>query len=438
MGHAKLDFTPVIAAVPGRRMPAQLKMGALAMVGIGVAAAGYGFATDSERFFSSFVFNFMYFMGIAQGGLMLAVASTLAQGRWTRPFKRFSEGLFLFAPVMYALLLVFFLLGGLDIYEWSHWTADEAPHHKAVYLTKPFFIARMVIGLGVLQVLSLLYVRASLRADLGLAAEQLGDQAPAWYQRLTGGWKGAREEAQAQADKQMMVAPWIVLAYAVVFSFMSVDMSMSLAPHWFANMFPAWYFMSCFWSGLVYIGILSILSRNWLGISGFLKGNSYHDLGKLTFGLCMFWGYTTFAQFLAIWYGNMEEEIGFILIRTSIEPWATLSRVVVMLCFLVPWTMLLSRGLKKIPPAYLSVTGIIAVGLWLERYTVVYPSVHADATSLPLGFIEIGMGLGLLGGLLLTVFGYISRVPAVPVNDPYMHPHPDDVHVVPSSQAHAH
>lgn len=442
MGHGNLDFTSVIEAVPGRTVPSQLKMAALAMIAIGVGAAGFGFATNPERFYSSFVFNFLYFMGISQGGFMLVVAMTLTRARWGKPLKRFCEALLLFAPILYLMFIVVFLIGGFSIYEWAEWHGPNGPEHipahKEIYLTKPFFMARMLGGMGILQVLSLLFVRSSLRADLGVAAEQLGDRAPGWWKSLIGNWKGAKEEAEAQINFQMNIAPWIVLAYALTFSLIAIDVSMSLAPYWFANMYPAWYFMSCFWSGLVYVGIISILSKNWLGIGNFLKSNIYHDLGKLTFGFCMFWGYTTFAQFLAIWYGNMEEEIGFILIRSSVEPWATLSRVVVMLCFLVPWVMLLSRSLKKIPPAYLSVTGIIAVGLWLERYAQVYPSVHTGAESLPLGIIEIGMGLGLLGGLLLVVFSYLAKVPAVPVNDPFMHPHPDEVHVLPSSQAHAH
>ncbi|MDP6932036.1 MAG: hypothetical protein QGG40_03930, partial [Myxococcota bacterium] len=197
----------------------------------------------------------------------------------------------------------------------------------------------------------------------------------------------------------------------------------------------AWYFMSCFWSGMVAIGMYSLLARDWLGLKSLLTGAVYHDLGKLTFALCMFWGYTTLAQYLAIWYGNMTEEIGFILLRTSVEPWATVSKVVLLTCFLVPWGVLLSRGLKKIPSAYLSITSVIAIGLWLERYLVVTPSVWKEDT-LPLGFIEIGMALGLLGAMVGFVTWFLSRVPPVTITDPWMQPHPDDVHVHPSD-AHA-
>ena len=161
------------------------------------------------------------------------------------------------------------------------------PHHKEVYLTPGFMIARVTIGLGVLIVLNLLFIRTSLRADLGVAKSKVAGPVPAFWDRLTAGWKGDKEEIEAATAGQARIAPVIAIAYAIVFTVVSVDLSMSLAPHWFANMYPAWYFMSCFWSGLVYLGMFSLLSRKWMGADKLFKPTMYHDLGKLTFGLTM-------------------------------------------------------------------------------------------------------------------------------------------------------
>ena len=433
MGSHKIDTTGIIAGTP-RKMPQPLKLTALGMVVLGILAAGYGMATDIQRFRQAFIFNYAYFISVAQGGIMLSVAMTLVKARWGRPLRRFSEGLSLFVPILLVLFILFVVTGGTDIYPWMH---EEMPAHKAVWLQPGFWAMRQVVGLGILSVLGLSYIRASLRADLGVAGAQLGSAAPAWWARLTGGWQGAEVEVKAAVEKQARLAPAIAVLYALVMSMVAVDIEMSLAPHWYANMFPAWFFMSSFWSGLVWIALLSMMSKSWLGTDKLLTGSVYHDLGKLTFGLTMFWGYTTFATYLAIWYGNMTEEIGFILIRTQLEPWASVSKVVFVLCFGAPFTMLLSRGLKKIPVAYMTVASIIAIGLWLERFITCVPSVWMKDT-LPMGPIEIGMGLGLLGGLLLTVFGFLTRVPPIPVADPFLGPDPEHVHVLPASQAHAH
>jgi hypothetical protein len=426
------DLSSVFAQTP-RSIPRSATLFGWIAVAAGLAATVLGVATDADRTRAAFVVNFVYFFGACQGALMLAAIFSIIGARWGRPLKRVAEALGLFTAVMYALLLVFLLTGGTHLYPWSH---EPMPAHKAVYLTPSFFVARQVVGVGLLVLLNLLYVRTSLRPDLGVVAARIGEKAPSWWARLTGDWKGEEAEIDAARVRMGAQAPVLAIAYAFLMSVMVVDMSMSLAPHWYANMFPVWYFASCFWCGLVFIGIASHLSKRWLGIEHLLTGKVYHDLGKLTFGFTMFWGYTLFAMYLAIWYGNMTEEIGYILLRTELEPWATLSKVVVSMCFLLPFSMLLSRGIKKIPSAYLMVLGVIAIGIWLERFLVVQPSVWTHE-GIPLGPIEIGMTLGLLGALVLVYTRFMSQVPPVPVSDPFMQPNPDDVHVHPS-HGHAH
>jgi hypothetical protein len=284
------------------------------------------------------------------------------------------------------------------------------------------------------MVLALAMVRMSLRSDIAMAREHLKDKAPkGWpWNRFTN-LGSAKVESEKSFKNQLKIAPVICISYAVIYTMIAVDVSMSLAPHWYANMFPAWLFMSSIWSGLVYIALFSLIGREWLGVRELLPSNIYHDLGKLTFAFCMFWGYTTFAQYLPIWYGNMTEEIGFILIRTAMHPWDRVAQAVFLLCFLAPWTILLSRGLKKIPSAYISVACVIAVGIWLERYLVNMPSIWMEDT-LPLGFIEIGMAAGMLGAFILVVTSVLARVPGATISDDFMQPDPDHVHIVPKSQ----
>jgi hypothetical protein len=434
MAHTAHDFSEQVASSP-REVPQKVKLLGILLVLVGFIATGIGLGTATERTLASFVINFCYWAGIAQGGFMLAAILVVTTGRWGRPLKRVCESFVSYMPWLYGLLIIFMLGGGLEIYPWMH---EEMPAHKAQYLKPGFFVARQVVGLGLLIILSKLFVRTSLRADVGLAVHKYGvENPPKHWSKLIDGWTDNDKEVEASTRKQAILAPIIIITYAFVFSWVAIDLEMTLAPHWYANMFPAWYFTSCFWSGLVFIGIVAHLSRNWLGISHLLDGKVFHDLGKLTLAFCMFWGYTTFAQYLAIWYGNMTEEIGFILLRVELQPWAPVSKLVVMLCFLVPFAMLLSRSLKKIPPAYLTVTGIIAVGIWFERYLVVMPSVYKGDT-LPFGVPEIGMTLGFLGGFILVVSSFLAKYPPVTLADPFMEPDPDHIHVVPDSQLHAH
>jgi hypothetical protein len=435
MSHGA-DFSRAISRVP-HGVPAGVALRCSAALFAGIFGAHWVYSQWAERAMVDFLQNIVFWIGVSQGGFMLAVALTLTKGRWGRPLKRIAEAFAIMMPVLYIGLITFLLLGGIEVFPWvAEARAHTLPAHKAVYLTEPFFLWRQIIGLGILIGLDWMYIKASWRPDIGLMAEKLGDQAPGWYCCFTKNWTNLEDEIERSEQQQRKWGALIVVAYSLIFSIVSVDLSMSLAPHWFANMFPAWFFMSSMWSGLVAIGIFSILAGRWLHIEYLLKPVVYHDLGKLIFAFCMFWGYTTYAQYLAIWYGNMTEETGFILLRTQLEPWAGLSKVVVMACFVIPWTLLLSRGMKKIRSSFLAVSTLILVGIWLERFVVMVPSVWRG-DNLPIGLGEVLMPLGFGGVMVLLVCWVLSKIPATPVTDKMSAPNDLEVHVHPRHEHHA-
>ena len=255
--HAPVDYSAIVAAAP-RTAPKNITMMAIAFLGLGLVAAFFGFMNEPLRAQATFIINFVYFGGIAQGSFMFAVVMVLTNCRWGRPIKRLAEVIGLFLIPLYLMLIVFLLAGGIELYPWMHEDLS-AYAHKSVYLTKDFFIARQVCGIGLLIVLDLILLRASWRADMAVAAKTLSkDKVPAFWSSFTAGW-GSDDSAEiAKAFRtQLVVAPVLVASYALLWSMVAVDLSMSLAPHWYANMFPAWYCMSSFWTALVFIGILS-------------------------------------------------------------------------------------------------------------------------------------------------------------------------------------
>lgn len=399
-------------------------VGALCLIG--------GLLTARERTLGVLLTCIVYFMGVSQGGVMFAVAQTITLGRWGRPFKRVAESFWFFMPFMYVAWIVFLLGGGLDLYEWTH---ETMPAHKAVWLQPHFFIARQIVMLGILLMLDFTFIRNSLRADMGVAGETLGTAAPAFWSRFTAGWKGREVEVEATYQKNIRIAPVIVVCYAIFYSLFAIDAVMSLSPHWAANMFPAWHFVSSFWLAINWICIISVFSRKWLKVDHLMTPTKYLDIGALMFALCIFWTYNLFALILPIWYGNMPEETGFLMLRMFLEPWSGLSKVVGMGCFLFPFITLLSRGIRKTPDSLVAVAIWIAIAVWLERFLMIMPQVWKGDT-LPLGPIEIGVFVGFAGAFVTVVTNVLARVPAVPISDPFMNDNPSDVHVHVHEHAH--
>lgn len=426
------DVARTVSSTP-REIPGNWKMAGYAGIGLGVLSLGAGLATATDRTLGVFLTTLVYFMGVCQGAVMFAAIQTITLGRWGRPFKRVAESFAAMLPILYVLWIVFLLAGGIHIYPWTH---EQMPAHKAIWLQPGFFIARQVVMLGVLYTMSLMYVRNSMRPDMGWFAEQIGSRAPAWWSNFTAGWKGRDAEVEDAYQRNIKLAPVMVPVYMVTYTLFYVDAVMSLNPHWYANMFPAWMSVSSLWVSLSWVVIVTVFSKKWLQIDHLVGRSNFHDIGKLMFALSVFWTYTFFSQLLPIWYGNMPEETGYLMLRLWAEPWAPLAKVVGAMCFLIPFTVLLSRGIKKIPESLVGVAFIIVTGVWLERFMLVMPEVWKEET-LPLGLVEIGVFVGFIGLFFTVVLNVLSRVPPVVATDPFMNPNPADVHLHPAG-AHGH
>lgn len=442
-----------IDAVKGRSMPATAQMIAFAAIAWGLGAAAYGlFAFDKGWTMGSILAGLVYAFGITQGSLVFAGVMTGTGARWSRPLKRVAESLGVAVVPIY-LGIVLFVLVGTDLYPWSPTTynpsgpislaphAPGTPHSKELWLDAPFFIARTILGLGFLVFLDLVYLRASLRPDLMLAKKRLGASAPAWWDRVIGGETDYEGVLAASTRRMENMIPLMAMSYALIFSIViAFDLVMSLDPWWYSNMFGGWMFMSSFWLGLATVAATTMLSRDWLGLGDWVRPSTTHDLGKLMLAGCMFWAYTLYAQILPIWYTNVPEETNYLLVRMMLDTWAPMARAVAVLCFLAPFTILLSRGIKKMRWPFFGVASLIMFGLYVERSLLVLPSVyHGDIFPMA-QFVIINLGIlaGMLG-LIATVAGrFLASVPAVPVSDTMLLDHPWDVHVHSLDHAHGH
>lgn len=438
------DVNPVIDGVAGRSLPAAANFASLGAIALGVVAFAVGlFAVGDGGAWAwgSYLVGLVYVMAIAQGGVMFAIIQTGTLGRWGRPVKRLAETFGFFLPVGWVLLLVF-LIFGLKIYSWNPSTIIPggpvalAPHSpeawpaKPLWLTPGFFVVRQLGLVGLLIALDFLYLRASLKPDLILSAQRLGAKAPGWWSMITGGSTDVKAALKSGLKTQATLTPIIGASYAIIFTAFAMDLIMSLAPWWYSNMFGGWTFVSSFWLSLAFLAVVIGVTRDWLGISHFIKPQVTHDLGKLMLAGCMFWAYTAYAQLLPIWYTDMPEETDFLLVRLYLPEWSWLAQTVGITCFLAPFTILLSRGIKKMRWPFAGIGLLIMTGIFLERSLLVFPSIHLEDPRQPLlAFVAVGTWLGFVGLLVQVVGRALASVPPLVVSDPYLEPHPWDVHV---------
>ena len=117
------------------------------------------------------------------------------------------------------------------------------------------------------------------------------------------------------------------------------------------------------------------------------------------------------SQFLVIWYGNLPEETYFIFYRL-IGQWKPVGVAVFFLVLVIPFVGLLGVKPKKSPPILLAFAATSLVGIWLERYLEIVPSINGGAGP-TIGVPEVGVTL-LFGGLYLLAIGWFAaRFPMI-------------------------
>lgn len=386
------------------------KLSLIFLVLIIVGAAGFFIDSGgSIRAMQAYWVNFLFFGGIAQGAVILAVIVNITKGKWGGPILRMGLMNVLFVPVTLLLYVGIIFFAG-DVVPWIKDPSLAAA--KAWWLEPGFFLIRTGAFLLVMTLASLYFAYKTLRPEAGFMAENGHKIYPAFLSRNYKGYEAEKERSQ----KDLRVfAPVFCFVFAVLYSFIGFDMMMSLDPHWFSTLFGLYFVITCVYSGIAMVVMTSSLLQKPLGIAQFTSKKRFHDIGKLLFAFCILATDFLWSQFLVIWYGDLPEENYFILQRISEQPWTTLSWIILLCGFVIPFIVLLNKRIKTMPSLLSLVALIIMVGVFFERAIIVLRSLHAEAgAGFPVGLVEILITIGFLGVYGFVLLWTMKRAPLVP------------------------
>jgi hypothetical protein len=349
---------------------------AISALAAGGVMAWLGWSRAPEQFLYSYLVAWQYWAGLSLGSLALLLLHNLTGGKWgdaIRPILRAAAG----ALPLVAVLFLPIVLQPERIYEWAdpyHVEHDSALEHKRAYLNVGFFQIRAAIYFALWL---LLLILLTWQARVGPAPETPADRR---FRRFSG---------QGLA------------LHGLAVTFASVDWMMSLEPHWFSMIYGVIVFGS---QGLLALAFAILVAAAVAKRKARLSANeidSLHDLGKLMLGFVMFWAYVEFSQYLLIWYGNLPEEVVWYLKRFE-SPWHVVALALVVLHFVLPFVLLLSRGWKRDPAKLGAVALMVVVMDWVSILWMIEPAVeHGRPSYVP--WLDLGLTAA-IGGLWWIAF----------------------------------
>ena len=374
----------------------------VALVIIGLAAFIYGIMSPHPaRAWQAYLINFLLWSAIAQGAVLFSALMHMTKARWSGPLSALSESFAAFFPLSFVLFLVLFL-GRTHIFPWLH----EDLHGKEVWLNIPFLFTRDCIGLLVLYAIGFayLYNALQLRFDPNKVQNR-------FEKLIYKGWVRNNRSPEKVKKNMTIWAGLYILAFTLVLSLIGYDLVMSMDPHWISTLFGGYTFVKAFYVGLGALIILAAIIRIKKGKASGLESAHFHDIGKLFFAFCLLWADFFYVQLTVIWYGNIPEETHYVIERTVLLPWNTLAWTVFIICFAIPFVILLNKKVKSMPVFMIILCSVIIIGFWLEHFLLLAPALSHEVNALSLGLSDGLITLGFLGLMVVAISFFLNRFP---------------------------
>jgi molybdopterin-containing oxidoreductase family membrane subunit len=196
------------------------------------------------------------------------------------------------------------------------------------------------------------------------------------YGILAMGWRGATRHWKRYEIAYLLLAglatPLVVSVHTVV----SFDFAIAIVPGWHTTIFPPYFVAGAIYSGFAMVLVLAIPLRALYGLEDFITMRHLKNMAKimLATGLIVAYGYL--IETFTSWYSANNYEM-FMTKNRMIGPYAFCYWALIASNVLVP-QVLWSQRVRNSVPAIFSVSLIVLLGMWLERFVIIITSLHRD------------------------------------------------------------
>ena len=380
----------------------------LFLVGVGIwgitQPVAWGFA----------IINFVWWIGIGHAGTLISAILLLFKQTWRNSINRFAEAMTLFA-VACAGIFPAIHVGR----PWLAYWFFPIPNTMGVW---PQFRSPLmwdVFAVSTYATISALFWFVGLIPDLATLRDRTDNKAlKIVYGMLSLGWRGSARHWHRYETMYLLLAGLATPLVLSVHTVVSFDFAVGIVPGWHTTIFPPYFVAGAIYSGFAMVLMLAIPIRKIYGLEDFITDRHLQNSAKvmLATGLIVAYGYGIEA-FMG-WYGGDRYD-AFTLWNRLHGPYAVPYWMLLICNIFIP-QLLWIRKLRTSPIALFFISGVILVGMWLERFVIVVMSLHRDFLTSSWGMYyptrwDWMTYIGTIGMFLMLMFLFLRILPAISI-----------------------
>ena len=383
-------------------------IGYLFVRGIGIWGVtipiGWGFA----------IVNFVWWIGIGHAGTLISAILLLLRQSWRNSINRFAEAMTLFA-VSAAGIFPLIHVGRPWLAYWLF------PYPNTMNMWPQFRSPLMwdVFAVSTYATISLLFWFIGLIPDLATLRDRSTNRALKMiYGLFAMGWRGSARHWFRYETAYLLLAGLATPLVLSVHTVVSFDFAVAIVPGWHTTIFPPYFVAGAIYSGFAMVLMLAIPIRKFYGLEDFITETHLQNSAKvmLATGLIVAYGYAIEA-FMG-WYSGNRYDM-FTLWNRLHGPYAPLYYALLACNIFIPQVLWI-RKLRTNPLALFLISGVILVGMWLERFIIVVVSLQRDFLTSSWGMYyptrwDWMTYIGTIGMFLAAMFLFVRILPMISI-----------------------
>ncbi len=390
------------------------------MVAAGAVALGYQVyagigvrGTTRPVFWSFYVTNFVFWIGISHAGTLISAILRLAHATWRRPVTRCGEVITVFALSIGAAFPIIHL-GRPWLAFWLIPYPSERgiwPNFRSPLLWDFFAINTYLIG-------STTFLLLPIIPDFALMRDKAVGFRRRVYRALALGWRGTRREWHLLETAMHIMAVIIIPVAVSVHTVVSWNFAMAPVPMWHSTIFGPYFVCGAIFSGIAALILAMAIIRKCLHLEEYFQPVHFDNLGKLLLMMCLLWFYFIFTERLTTWYGNDPSEMA-VFWATQRGAFAPLFWTMVSCNFVIPFPILAIKRFRTVCGTTIASLTII-VGMWIERFLIIVPSLARKYLPYSWGTyrpapVDVIVTIATFAGMALLYLLFTKAVPIISI-----------------------